>query len=108
MGIKECAISNLFCKMKQYLMKALERFGIEENTKTITTPLASYFKLSEKLSPSNEEEKKYIAQVPYSSLVESLSMLWYVLDPIFLKLLVWLVNICMIHGRSIRKLQNGY
>ena len=40
---------------KQYLNKVFQWFGVEENTKPVTTPLTSHFKLSEKLSPSTEE-----------------------------------------------------
>ena len=50
----------------------LQQFGIEENTKLVSKPLASHFELSMRLSLSTKEEKKYMAQVPYASLVESL------------------------------------
>ena len=38
----------------------------------VSTPLATHFKLSSKQSPSNEDEKLYMQQVPYASAVGSL------------------------------------
>ena len=49
---------------KQYLKNVLKRFGMDDNTKPVSTPLAPHFKLSAKLSLSTNEEKKYMAQVP--------------------------------------------
>ena len=66
------ATRTVWLTQKQYLKKVLQWFGIEENAEPISTPLASQFKLSEKLSLSTEKEKQYIAQVPYASLVGSL------------------------------------
>ena len=42
------------------------------NSKLMSTPLAPHFKLSVSLLPSMEEERDYMAQVPYASLVGSL------------------------------------
>lgn len=46
-----------FCLIqKQYLNKVLQRFGMNENLKPVSTPLAPYLKLSLQLSPKNVEE----------------------------------------------------
>ena len=57
---------------KQYLKKILQRFSMTAKTKPVTTPLAPHFKLSALLSPSSDEEREYMSQVPYASLVGSL------------------------------------
>ena len=38
----------------------------------VSTPLAPYFKLSVLLSPHTDEEREYMAHVPYVSLIGSL------------------------------------
>ena len=48
---------------KQYLKNILTCFGMDENTKSVSTPLAPYFKLCVELSPSTDEEKKYMAEM---------------------------------------------
>ncbi|KAG8495920.1 hypothetical protein CXB51_007502 [Gossypium anomalum] len=57
---------------KQYLKKVLQQFGMNEQTKPVSTPLASHFKLSVQLSPSMNTEREYMLQVPYSIAVGSL------------------------------------
>ena len=57
---------------KVYLNKMLERFGMDDNSKPVSLPFAPHFKLSVSLSPSMEEDRDYMAQVPYASLVGSL------------------------------------
>ena len=57
---------------KQYLMKVLQRFGVSEQSKPVSTPLAPHFKLSASLSPSTDEEREYMSRVPYSNAVGSL------------------------------------
>ncbi|KAG8492333.1 hypothetical protein CXB51_009816 [Gossypium anomalum] len=57
---------------KQYLKKVLQQFGMNEQTKPVSTPLASHFKLSAQLSPSTNTEREYMLQVPYSNSVGSL------------------------------------
>ncbi|GKV16510.1 hypothetical protein SLEP1_g27143 [Rubroshorea leprosula] len=61
----------LFLSQKKYIEKVLERFGLHE-AKAVTTPLGAHFKLSSNLSPETEEEKKFMAHVPYASTVGSL------------------------------------
>jgi len=46
-----------------------------EKAKIVSTPLATYFKLSVALSPKSEHEKKYMENVPYSRVVGSLMYL---------------------------------
>ena len=55
----------------QYIEKVLARFGMEK-AKPVGTPLGSQFKLSKDMSPSSDEDKRYMADVPYSSAVGSL------------------------------------
>ena len=43
-----------------------------QNAKSISTPLAAYFRLSSALSPQSEVDVDYMSRVPYSSAVESL------------------------------------
>ncbi|GKV42475.1 hypothetical protein SLEP1_g49872 [Rubroshorea leprosula] len=64
----------LFLSQKKYIEKVLERFGLHE-AKAVTTPLGAHFKLSSNLSPETEEEKKFMARVPYASAVGSLMTL---------------------------------
>jgi hypothetical protein len=45
---------------------------MDDNTKPTTTPLAPHFKLSPVMSPSTDEERDYMAHVPYANLVGSL------------------------------------
>ena len=47
------------------------RFSMN-NVKPIQIPLASHFKLSLGLCPSNDEEKDYMSRVPYANVVGSL------------------------------------
>ncbi|GMI79054.1 hypothetical protein HRI_001574700 [Hibiscus trionum] len=57
---------------KQYLKKVLQCFGMNESTKHVSTPLASHLKLSSQLSPKTDEEREYMAKVPYANAVGSL------------------------------------
>ncbi|KAE8732040.1 F-box/kelch-repeat protein [Hibiscus syriacus] len=57
---------------KQYLRKVLQCFGMNENTKHVSIPLASHLKLSSQLSPKTNEERVYMAKVPYANAVGSL------------------------------------
>jgi len=62
----------VYLSQRHYLKKVLRRFGMDDNTKPVSTPLAPHFKLSAVLSPSNEEEEKCMVHVPYASVVGSL------------------------------------
>ena len=57
---------------KKYLKKILQCFGMNENTKHVSTPLASHLKLSSQLSPKTDEDQEYMAKVPYANAVGSL------------------------------------
>ncbi|KAE8708956.1 hypothetical protein F3Y22_tig00110332pilonHSYRG00622 [Hibiscus syriacus] len=57
---------------KQYLRKVLQCFGMNENTKHVSIPLASHLKLSSQLSPKTNEEREYMKKVPYANAVGSL------------------------------------
>ncbi|CAA0806496.1 Uncharacterized mitochondrial protein AtMg00810 [Striga hermonthica] len=57
---------------KQYLNKVLQRFGIKDESMPVSTPLAPHLKLSAQLSPNCDEERKYMARVPYENAVGSL------------------------------------
>ena len=54
---------------KQYLKKVLQRFGMSEKTKPVSTPLVPHFKLSASQCPKTEEEQEYMSKVPYSNAV---------------------------------------
>ena len=57
---------------KQYLKKVLQHFGINDDSKPVSTPLAPHLKLSSQLSPKTDEEREYMAKVPYANVVGSL------------------------------------
>ncbi|KAG8490009.1 hypothetical protein CXB51_016101 [Gossypium anomalum] len=71
-GLKDRAHYRVNLSQKQYLKKVLHQFGMNEHTKSASTPLASHFKLSAQLSPSMNMEREYMLQVPYSNAVGSL------------------------------------
>lgn len=57
----------LYLSQKNYFEKVLKHFG-RRDSKLVSTPLASHFKLSADLSP----QIKYMSHVPYTSAVGSL------------------------------------
>ena len=57
---------------KGYLQKILQRFNINDDTKSISTPLAPHFKLKATMSLITVEEREYITHVSYASTVGSL------------------------------------
>jgi hypothetical protein len=61
----------LWLSQQKYVEKILMRSGMN-NEKLVQIPLASHFKLSSGLCPSNDEEKDYMSCVPYANAVESL------------------------------------
>jgi hypothetical protein len=61
----------LWLSQQKYVEKILMRFGMN-NVKPVQIPLASHFKLSSGLCPSNDEEKDYMSRVPYANAVGSL------------------------------------
>jgi hypothetical protein len=69
---RDKARGKLWLSQKQYLMKVLQRFGVHEDTKPAATLLAPHLKLSCRLSPTTDEEREYMANVPYANAVGSL------------------------------------
>jgi len=60
---------------KGYLQKALQRFNINSDTKSISTPLAPHFKLKAAMSSTTVEEREYMTHVPYASAIGSVQSL---------------------------------
>ena len=65
-------LGRLCLSQKEYLRKVLKRFGMNEKSKPVSTPLAPHFKLSALMSPKNDAEREYMSKVPYASAVGSL------------------------------------
>ena len=65
-------LGRLCLSQKEYLRKVLKRFGMNEKSKPVSTPLAPHFKLSASMSPKNDAEREYMSKVPYASAVGSL------------------------------------
>ena len=63
---------NIFLTQNGYLKMVLQKFNINGDTKPVSTPLASHFKLKVSMSPATVEEHKYISHVPDASAVGSL------------------------------------
>ena len=57
---------------KGYLQKVLQRFNINGDTKSVSTPLAPHFKLKATMSPTTVEEHEYMTRVLYASAIGSL------------------------------------
>ena len=54
---------SVWLTQKSYLNKVLERFGMKDKTKLVSTPLTPYFKLSSSLCLKSQEERDYMARV---------------------------------------------
>ncbi|KAE8661751.1 hypothetical protein F3Y22_tig00113724pilonHSYRG00184 [Hibiscus syriacus] len=65
-------LGRLCLSQKEYLRKVLKRFGINEMSKPVSTPLAPHFKLGASMSPKDDAEREYMSKVPYASAVGSL------------------------------------
>ncbi|KAH9750992.1 hypothetical protein KPL71_014101 [Citrus sinensis] len=63
---------SVWLTQKSYLKNVLEKFGMNDKTKSVSTPLTPHFKLSSSSCPSSQEEHDYMARVPYASVVDSL------------------------------------
>ena len=55
-----------------YLKKVFQKFNINDDSKSVSTPLASHFKLKANMSPTFVEDSKYMTHVPYASVVGNL------------------------------------
>ena len=53
---------------KGFLQKVLQRFNINGDTKSVSTPLAPHFKLKATMSPTTVEEREYMT--PYHVLAQ--------------------------------------
>jgi len=62
----------IYLTQTQYLKNILQRFGLDDKTKPVSTPLAPHFKLSASMSPHIEEEYKHMAQILYAKVVGAL------------------------------------
>ncbi|GKB23950.1 hypothetical protein Tco_0863351 [Tanacetum coccineum] len=65
-------LRKLFLTQKQYLRRVLKRFRFDKQTKRVSTPLASQFKISAAMSLKNDAERAYMENVPYANVVGSL------------------------------------
>ena len=54
---------------KGYLIKVLQKFNINGDTKSVSIPLAPHFKLKATMSPTSVEECEYMTHVLYASAV---------------------------------------
>ena len=54
------------------MKKVLQKFNINDGTKSISTQLAPYFKLKAIISPTSFEEREYMTHVLYASSVGTL------------------------------------
>ena len=61
----------LYLSQEKYIQRVLQRFGMNDS-KPVSAPLAPHFKLSIKQSPTTDEEKDLMNDVPYASAVGSL------------------------------------
>ncbi|KAE8684184.1 Flotillin-like protein 1 [Hibiscus syriacus] len=65
-------LRRLYLSQKEYLRKVLKRFGINEMSEPVSTPLAPHFKLGASISPKDDAEREYMSKVPYASVIGSL------------------------------------
>jgi len=66
--IKDCSKKLIWLSQEKCIEKALKRFNMDK-AKLVSVPLPEHFKLSTMQCPTNEEEKKEMSRVPYSSVV---------------------------------------
>jgi len=57
---------------KGYLTNVLQKFNINGDTTSASTPLTYHFKLKITMSPITIEEHEYMSLIPYASVVCSL------------------------------------
>jgi hypothetical protein len=61
----------LFLSQHNYIQKLLRRINMHDS-KPVSTPIASHFKLSSSQCPSTDSDFDYMSKVPYSNAVSSL------------------------------------
>ena len=54
------------------MQKVLQRFNIDGDTKSVSTPLAPHFKLKATMSLTAVEKREYMTHMPYANAVGSL------------------------------------
>ncbi|XP_071578912.1 uncharacterized protein [Temnothorax nylanderi] len=59
---------------RKYIQDVLKRFNMED-CKPVATPMNPAVKLSKKMSPTTEEDKKQMSQIPYRNVIGSLMYL---------------------------------
>ena len=69
--LKDRVAGRLSFSQKGYFEKVLRKFNMQ-NTKLVTTPLTTHFRLSSALCLQLDNEVDYMSRVPYSSVVGSL------------------------------------
>ena len=69
--IRDKANGTLKLSQSKYVKKIFSRFNMIE-TKPLSIPLGSHFKLSKEQSPKTEEEMDYMSKVPYASTIGNL------------------------------------
>jgi len=57
---------------KAYSQKVLQKFLIGDEVKSVSSPLAPYFKFSAQKSSKTVDNREYMSHVPYASAVGSL------------------------------------
>ncbi|GJZ71156.1 hypothetical protein Tco_0635007 [Tanacetum coccineum] len=70
--VRDIKLRKLCLTQKQYLRKVLKRFRFDKQTKQVSTPLASQFKISVAMSPKDDADRAYMEKVPYANAVGSL------------------------------------
>ena len=63
---------NVSLTQKGYMKKVLQKYNINGDTKSVSTPLSTYFKLKVTMSPTFVEEHEYMTHVAYASVVGNL------------------------------------
>ena len=62
----------LLLSQDKYINKVLSRFNMQNAKVVVSTPLGVHFRLSKEQSPKTEEERAYMAKVPYALAIGSL------------------------------------
>ncbi|GKD99518.1 transposable element [Tanacetum coccineum] len=70
--VRDRKLRKLCLTQKQYLRRVLKHFRFDKQTKRVSTPLASQFKISAAMSPKDDAERAYMEKVPYANVVGSL------------------------------------
>nr|GEW24200.1 retrovirus-related Pol polyprotein from transposon TNT 1-94 [Tanacetum cinerariifolium] len=70
--VRDKKLRKLCLTQKQYLIRVLKCFRFDKQTKRLSTPLASQFKISVAVSPKNDAERAYMEKVLYANVVGSL------------------------------------